>query len=117
MEYFTIDEFDSPDQKGSGKMMNEEFLQMLVEARRNASTAFKITSGYRTPNHNKSVGGVLNSSHIKGMAADIACSDSRKRSLIVNSLLEAGFTRIGIANSFIHVDNDKDKSQNVIWVY
>ena len=28
-----------------------------------------------------------------------------------------GFTRIGIANSFIHVDLDFDKSQNVIWTY
>tara|TARA_R110000744_G_scaffold212024_1_gene331099 strand:+ start:67 stop:420 length:354 start_codon:yes stop_codon:yes gene_type:complete len=117
MEFFTINEFDSPDERGSGIMMDREFLQMLVEARRRASTAFNITSGYRTPNHNKSVGGVLNSSHMKGMAADIKCNDSTKRSVIVKSLLEVGFTRIGIANSFIHVDNDKEKSQDVIWVY
>jgi len=32
-------------------------------------------------------------------------------------LLEVGFTRIGIGNTFIHVDIDKDKSQNVIWTY
>ena len=117
MEYFNINEFDSPDEIGSGKLMNEEFLQMLVEARRRASTAFNITSGYRTPNHNKSVGGVLNSSHIKGLAVDIRCSDSVKRSIIVRSLIEAGFSRIGIAKSFIHVDNDLSKVQNVIWVY
>tara|TARA_R110000765_G_scaffold172147_1_gene276968 strand:- start:298 stop:663 length:366 start_codon:yes stop_codon:yes gene_type:complete len=117
MEYFNINEFDSPDEIGSGKLMNEEFLQMLVEARRRASTAFNITSGYRTPNHNLSVGGVLNSSHTKGMAADIKCNNSAKRSVIVKSLLDAGFTRIGIANNFIHVDNDSSKVQNVIWVY
>ena len=70
-----------------------------------------------TKDHNLSVGGVLNSSHMKGMAADIKCNDSAKRSVIVKSLLEVGFTRIGIANSFIHVDNDKEKSQDVIWVY
>tara|TARA_R110002073_G_C9446833_1_gene577752 strand:- start:339 stop:692 length:354 start_codon:yes stop_codon:yes gene_type:complete len=117
MEFFNISEFDSPDEKGSGIMMNQGFLQMLDEARRIASVAFKITSGYRTKSHNKSVGGVSDSSHIKGLAVDIRCSDSRNRSIIVTSLIKAGFTRIGIAKSFIHVDNDMDKSQNVIWVY
>lgn len=117
MEYFDISEFDSPDERGSGFNMDTNFIKMLIEARRIASTAFYITSGYRTPNHNKSVGGVLNSSHMKGLAVDIKCNDSVKRSIIVKSLLEAGFTRIGIAKSFIHVDNDLSKAQNVIWVY
>jgi len=31
----------------------------------------KINSGYRSPEHNKSVGGVKNSMHVKGKAADI----------------------------------------------
>ena len=30
-----------------------------------------INSGYRTPEHNRAVGGVKNSYHLKGMAADI----------------------------------------------
>lgn len=33
--------------------------------------AIIINSGYRTPAHNKAVGGVKNSYHLKGMAADI----------------------------------------------
>jgi uncharacterized protein YcbK (DUF882 family) len=117
MKHFKVEEFESPDIKGSGNMMSECFLEMLGEARGVANISFNITSGYRSPEHNKSVGGVLNSSHLKGMAVDIKCSDSRKRSIIVSSLIKAGFTRIGIASSFIHVDNDPDKSQNVMWTY
>ena len=31
--------------------------------------------------------------------------------------MQVGFNRIGIADTFIHVDDDKDKSQQVIWTY
>ena len=31
--------------------------------------------------------------------------------------MAVGFNRIGIAGTFIHVDLDFDKSQNVIWTY
>ena len=33
--------------------------------------AIRVTSGYRSPAHNQRVGGVKNSYHVKGMAADI----------------------------------------------
>jgi len=35
----------------------------------------------------------------------------------VNALLKAGFTRIGIASSFVHVDCDPTKPAQVIWTY
>jgi len=117
MKNFKIEEFDSPDLIGSGELMDKDFLFMLDKARDLANTSFVVTSGYRTESHNSKVGGVSNSSHRKGLACDIACSDSRKRSNIITALLEVGFTRIGIASSFIHVDNDLDKSQDVIWTY
>jgi hypothetical protein len=31
--------------------------------------------------------------------------------------MEAGFNRIGIAPTFIHVDNDPSKPEDVIWLY
>ena len=34
-----------------------------------------VSSGYRSPMLNKAVGGVANSQHLKGLAADIMCSD------------------------------------------
>ena len=33
MRYFTLSEFDSPDQVNSGEMMDSDFLAMLDEAR------------------------------------------------------------------------------------
>ena len=122
MRNFNLKEFDSPDLIGSGLNMDKDFLSMLDNARDIAKTPFKITSGYRTKEHNiaiyKKLGKKpIESSHLKGVACDIACSDSRARFLIINALLEAGFTRIGIANNFIHVDSDCEKSQNVIWTY
>lgn len=115
--YFKESEFDSPDLKGSGSKMKPELLAKLNIARHNAGIPFKINSGYRTPKHNKKVGGASQSSHLKGLAVDIACNYSTDRFIIVNALLDAGINRIGIAKTFIHCDVDCDKHENVIWVY
>jgi len=32
-------------------------------------------------------------------------------------LLYVGFTRIGVADTFIHVDLDTNKQHNLIWTY
>mgnify|MGYP002337890985 CR=1 FL=1 len=37
-----------------------------------------ISSGYRCPMLNKAVGGVVNSQHLKGLAADLVCDDMKK---------------------------------------
>ncbi len=117
MKYFKINEFDSPDEPGSGSEMHDEILHMLDAARKIYGKPMKINSGYRTISHNKRVGGVSSSSHIKGLAADIACSNSVDRFKMLGALKQVGFKRIGVAGTFIHVDIDKDKSQNVIWTY
>lgn len=117
MKYFTLDQFDSPDEIGSGNKMDEILLSMLDEARGLADVQFIINSGYRTEKHNKKVGGKENSSHLKGLAVDIKCTDSTSRDRILTSLRLAGFNRIGIAKTFIHCDIDTSKPQHVTWVY
>lgn len=120
--YFRYHEFDSPLQEGSGQLMQPSFLYMLNQARHFAGIPFTITSGFRIE---QDIDRLLeqgykvsrNSSHLKGYAADIATPSSEHRYKILNSLLEAGFNRIGIADTFIHVDNDPDKPENVIWTY
>ena len=123
LNYFNFEEFDSPDEIGSGLpktqggKMDLGFLHKLDEARLLADTPFRITSGYRTTEHNAKVGGRVGSSHLKGCAVDIAANNSAQRSAIIQGLIKAGFTRIGIAKTFIHCDVDKEKDQDVIWLY
>jgi uncharacterized protein YcbK (DUF882 family) len=117
MKYFKLEEFDSPDEAGSGKHMHQEILHMLDAVRKKFGKPIKINSGYRTVARNKKIGGVADSSHLKGLAVDISCNNSVDRFKLLNLLLEAGFNRIGIAKTFIHVDIDKNKSQNLIWGY
>ena len=117
LRYFKIKEFDSPDKKGSGKEMKTSTLKMLDECRHIAKIPFRINSGYRTDTHNKKVGGVNSSSHTKGYAVDISCNDSVSRFKIIDAALKVGFNRIGVSDKFIHLDNDPNKSKNVIWTY
>ena len=117
LRYFQMKEFDCPD-CGENKM-NEEFLERLDKAREYAVAPFVISSGYRCKSHNEAVGGSLNSSHMKGLAADIVVRDSRQRYKILMGLIGTGFNRIGINSkrNFIHVDLDTTKPPNVIWIY
>ena len=122
LKHFNFEEFDCPTLEGSGLpttdggKMNLDFLHKLDEARELAGVPFKITSGYRSPQHNLDVGGRIGSSHIKGLAVDIACVNSHQRQKILTALIQVGFKRIGIGKSFIHSDLDPDKP-NAIWLY
>ena len=117
MRYFKISEFDSPDVKESGDRMNKATLSMLDECRDIAGIPFVINSGFRTIEHNKKVGGVKGSSHTKGYAVDIRCNNSQDRYKIIKAAIKAGFNRIGVSGNFIHLDNDPEKVNNVIWTY
>ena len=96
--------------------MNNNLLFVLDEAREFAGIPFVINSAYRSPTHPESIKNPT-SSHIKGLAVDIKATDSTTRFKIVEALISVGFTRIGIADTFIHVDLDFDKTQDVIWTY
>lgn len=117
MKYFNYSEFDSPDVQGSGQLMDKTLLEMLDEVRDKFDKPIHITSGFRTPAHNEAVGGVETSSHLKGLAVDIACTNSTDRFDLLNCILDVGFSRVGIAKNFIHIDIDFEKAQGVTWIY
>lgn len=96
--------------------MKLEFVNKLQDARYVAGRAFNITSGFRCPSHPESIKRPT-SSHTIGRAVDIATPDSRMRHLVVRALIRAGLSRIGIGSNFVHVDDDPEKPENVMWAY
>jgi len=120
-KYFTEDEMKC---KGSGKCeMDQQFMVKLDALRKKFGKPIIITSGYRSPEYNISIGGSKNSAHVQGKAADIAVShtDAYK---IVGIAIELGFTGIGVSQKgsgrFIHVDtadNTAKQPRPHIWSY
>jgi uncharacterized protein YcbK (DUF882 family) len=117
-KYFTPEEFacrcSRPDCDAAP--IHLQFLGMLDRARAHANVPFVITSGSRCARHNELEGGSATSSHIAGLAADIRASNNQDRLAIVQGLIHAGFTRIGIARGFVHTDIDPEKMAS-LWVY
>ena len=116
MKYFKKSEFKCRCGCGANNI-SAELIAKLNEARGLAGIPFHINSGTRCFKHNRGVGGKPTSSHLKGLAADIRYSNSNERYVIINTLLEAGFKRIGVGRHFVHVDIDKTKVQKVLWTY
>lgn len=89
--------------------MNESLLEKLDALRELVKVPVYISCGYRCPSHNAEVGGVENSQHVLGNAADIYTDD-----LTVDELADAavkiGFDGIGryYSDEFVHVDCRED---------
>ncbi len=109
-KYFTANEV---------KGLDTQLVDLLDKTREKAGIPFVINSGFRTVAHNTKVGGVPNSAHIDGTAVDIRSRNSEETMRIVQSALEVGFTRIGIAKTFVHLDISKKAyhPDNRIWLY
>ena len=77
MKYFRMEEFKC---KCCGQVAFPENIKALVEnvlnpAREKLGKPIVVNSGYRCPKHNLAVGGVTNSQHMKGEAADVRFQD------------------------------------------
>ena len=69
---FKVSEFAC---KHCGKnLIDQRVLNMAQELRDYLGVPVKVNSGYRCEVHNAKIGGVKNSKHIIGKAADLACS-------------------------------------------
>jgi len=100
--------------KGFGDM-NPRTLEKLNIARWHAGTVFVVNSALRCREHNAAVGGKADSAHLTGHAVDIAATDSALRFRIVEGLLLAGFTRLGVYDWGVHADDDPAKLEYRIW--
>lgn len=94
--------------------MEFDFVEKLDKVRNSTLLPIIINSGYRCLRHDKEEGGSGN--HTTGMAADIKCSDSRTRYMLLKELVKH-FNRIGVAKTFIHVDDVPGKDPEVCWMY
>lgn len=113
--------FDSPDSQGSGRCIDQRLVYKLklLESKTGYPIFSWINSGVRTSYWNKKVGGVSNSSHQipNCKAVDIKALNITIRNKLVVAAREVGFKRIGVGKTFVHLDVDTNKSQNVAWGY
>ncbi len=92
-------------------------IAMLDLAEKKYNKPFIYNSGCRCKKHNKKVKGSETSSHLRGLAVDISCKNSRDRFLIVVSLILSGFNRLKVGETYIHADIDGAKFPNCLWLY
>ena len=110
-ENFTVAEFASKD--GSRVVIiNPKLPEYLQKARDHFGKPMIITSGYRTTAHNAKVGGVSNSQHVFGNAADVYIPGVSVTDLYNYFCDIAGNgCGIGIYDTFVHFDVRHTKSR------
>ena len=75
--------------------------EVLDPVREKLGIPIVVNSGYRCEKHNKDVGGVRNSQHLRGEAADIHCQDNeRLKQLIIEN---GKFDQLITYPTFLHV--------------
>lgn len=114
--YFGESEFPRCSPSCSLRDMDGTFLESLDKARELSGIPFVINSAFRSREYELSKGRSGASYHTLGRAVDIRCNSSSNRYKIVNALLRVGFKGIGIASTFIHVDN-RNVKEPLIWLY
>lgn len=109
---FTVCEFACSD--GSDEVLvDTKLVDFLQKIRDHFGAAVRITSGYRTKTHNAKIGGVANSYHVKGMAADIVVSGvSAKRTAQYAELIGCGGVGWYETKRFTHIDT---RPGTVLW--
>ena len=117
MKYFKPSEFTCKCGKcGQGfGQMDEKLLSMLDTLRERVGIPLVLSSAFRCEAHNLAVGGVKNSTHTKGKAVDIKCLDSHTRFKLLKAAFEIGFRRIEPRETWVHLDVDESKPQDVVF--
>lgn len=98
-------------------LLDFDTLRKLNLAREIAGIPFVLTCSYRSSWYDKTKGRSGEGAHTLGRAYDIRCTSDSHRFKIVSAALQAGFNRIGIAKTFIHLDDSPKHKQNVVWLY
>lgn len=121
--HFSVSEFLSRDPIGGRRLtylrMAPELIASLQELRDAIGRTVSVTSGYRSPAYNRSIGGATKSQHMTGRAADITAAGIAPRDL-AKEVLKIFGSDIGLGVyqgsrlNFVHVDI---RGQAVRWTH
>lgn len=117
LDYFTREEFAC--QYTGENEISDRLLLKLDLLRARCGFPFVITSGFRSKDHPIEVKKERPGTHAQGIAADIKVNDGTQRFRIVQEAISMGFSGIGVASSFVHVDiRSLDINESpVMWTY
>ena len=119
VSYFKISEFDSKDgaeMPSDVKMNVIELIDNLNVLRQELGSPLYVNSGYRSPEHNKNIGGSINSQHLTGKAADIRSNEYTPKQIKekIEELIKVGKMKQGglsAYNTFVHYDIRGNKAR------
>lgn len=97
--------------------LNPKLVERLIYAQKMCGEQFIVTSGFRSQAYERSKGRKGTSSHCKGLAVDVSAVNSHLRFKIVAGCILAGFPRLGIGKTFVHLDIDETKAHPIIFHY
>lgn len=108
---FKVKEFACED--GSDVVfISDGLVQVLQAIRSHFGRTTNVNSGYRTPSHNKKVGGEEYSQHLYGLAADIEVKGIKPKTVAAYAeKLLPNMGGIGIYSWGVHIDVRKTKSR------
>ena len=94
----------------------QELTENLQIVRDYLGEPIHISSGYRSPSHNAAIGGVSDSQHLLGKAADISMKNytAKNLAIIFERLINNGNIKqggVGLYNGFVHYDIRGTKSR------
>lgn len=106
--FFDTKEFESKDGAKSpygAMVVRPELAALLNRIRRAWGKPVIVNSAYRSPEHNRKVGGVDNSYHVQGLAADIRPENHDDLPEFQDLCQEININGgVGLYNTFCHVD-------------
>ena len=121
LAYFKLEEFRCKCNRVNcdAKPINPLLVEKLDILRSRIGAPLIVSSGQRCQYWNDKSGGVKNSAHLNGDAADIRCIDSQSRWALIHANFATGplFDRVGIGRLFVHVDVSSNHIANLKWLY
>jgi zinc D-Ala-D-Ala carboxypeptidase len=112
-KYFKKDEFKC---KHTGdNFISERLISRLDVLREACGFPLVVVSGYRSPKHPIEAAKSTPGTHTRGIAVDLRVRNGIERMKLVSEAIRLGFTGIGVAKSFVHLDIRDDTP--VMWLY